>query len=80
MYFRHTFVFVTKKRHRNIESLPMFVKQLQLWSGGLGRSVASLKSDEVSSYFYINNDLLKAIHNYYISCGVHLFPYQTDHE
>jgi len=26
------------------------VKQLQLWSGGLGRSVAALKSDEVSSY------------------------------
>lgn len=29
------------------------VKQLQLWSGGLGRSVTALKTDEVSSLFIL---------------------------
>ncbi len=27
------------------------IKQLQLWSGGLGRSVMALKNDQVSSLF-----------------------------
>lgn len=51
------FPFVTRHTEASffsVSSCPS-VKQLQLWSGGLGRSVTALKSDEVSSLLILSS-------------------------
>lgn len=65
---------VANKLQDNIDkSLSLLMKQLQLWSGGLGRSVAALKNYEVSSYIYklmpfqIYHEF-EVIHNYCFWC------------